>query len=66
MAVLVFVLIGSCSVAIPVVGYLVAPQRMQGPLDELRQWLTLHNSAVMSVLLLVLGVVIIGKGVAGF
>ena len=65
-AVLVFVLIGSCSVAIPVVGYLVAPQRMQGPLDELRQWLTLHNSAVMSVLLLVLGVAIIGKGLAGF
>ena len=65
-AVLVFVLIGSCSVAIPVVGYLVAPQRMQEPLDELRQWLTLHNSAVMSVLLLVLGVAIIGKGLAGF
>lgn len=26
----------------------------------------LHNSAVMSVLLLVIGVVIIGKGLAGF
>ena len=65
-AVLVFVLVGSSSVAIPVVGYLVAPQRMQGPLDELRQWLTLHNSAVMSVLLLVIGVAIIGKGLAGF
>jgi threonine/homoserine/homoserine lactone efflux protein len=66
LAVAVFVVIGSCSVAIPVVGYLVAQQRMQEPLDELRQWLTLHNSAVMSVLLLVIGVVIIGKGLAGF
>jgi hypothetical protein len=65
-AVAVFVLIGSCSVAIPVVGYLVAQQRMQGPLDELREWLTLNNSAVMSVLLLVIGVAIIGKGLAGF
>ena len=66
LAVAVFVVIGSCSVAIPVVGYLVAQQRMQEPLDELRQWLPLHNSAVMSVLLLVIGVVIIGKGLAGF
>jgi threonine/homoserine/homoserine lactone efflux protein len=65
-AVAVFVLIGSSSVAVPVVGYLVAQQRMQGPLDELRQWLTLHNSAVMAVLLLVIGVAIIGKGLAGF
>ena len=64
-AVGVFVLVGSCSVAIPVVGYLVAQQRMQGPLDELREWLTLHNSAVMAVLLLVIGVVIIGNGLAG-
>jgi threonine/homoserine/homoserine lactone efflux protein len=66
MAVAVFVLVGSCSIAFPVVGYLVAQRRMQEPLDELRQWLTLHNSAVMSVLLLVIGVVIIGNGLAGF
>jgi threonine/homoserine/homoserine lactone efflux protein len=64
-AVAVFVLVGSCSVAVPVIGYLVAKQRMQGPLDELRQWLTLHNSAVMAVLLLVIGVAIFGKGLAG-
>ena len=40
---------------------------VKGPLDELRQWrLTLHNAAVMSVLLLVIGVAIMGKGLAGF
>jgi len=39
---------------------------VQGPLDELRQWLALHNAAVMSVLLLVIGVAIMGKGLAGF
>jgi threonine/homoserine/homoserine lactone efflux protein len=64
-AVGVFVLVGSCSVAVPVIGYLVAQRRMQGPLDELREWLTLHNSAVMAVLLLVIGVSIFGKGLAG-
>jgi threonine/homoserine/homoserine lactone efflux protein len=65
LAVAVFVVVGSCSVAIPVAGYLVAQQRMQGPLDELREWLTLHNSAVMTVLLLVIGVAILGKGLSG-
>jgi threonine/homoserine/homoserine lactone efflux protein len=64
-AIVVFVVVGSSSVAVPVLGYLVAQQRMQQPLDELREWLTLHNAAVMSVLLLVIGVDVLGKGVAG-
>jgi len=61
----VFVVLGSITVAGPVVGYLVAPDRMRGPLDELRTWMTAHNAAVMTVLLLVIGTTILGKGVAG-
>jgi threonine/homoserine/homoserine lactone efflux protein len=60
-----FVLIGSCSVALPVLAYLVARDRAQQPLNELRTWLTTNNTAVMSVLLLVMGVSILGKGLAG-
>jgi threonine/homoserine/homoserine lactone efflux protein len=65
-AIVVFVVIASASIAVPVIGYLVAQERMRQPLDELRQWLTVHNGAVMTVLLLVLGVAIIGQGIAGF
>jgi threonine/homoserine/homoserine lactone efflux protein len=64
--VLTFVLVASASIAVPVIGNVVAEQRMRPPLDELRRWLTLHNSAVMSVLMLVLGVDSIGKGIAAF
>jgi hypothetical protein len=64
--VLVFVIVASSSIAVPVLGYLVAEQRMRAPLEELRKWLTIHNSAVMTVLLLVLGVNSIGKGIAAF
>lgn len=64
-AVVVFVVLGSITVAGPVLGYLLAPARMRGPLDELRDWLTVHNAAVMAVLLLVIGVAILGRGVAG-
>ena len=65
-AVAVYTLIAACTVTIPVVGYLVASERMRGPLEELRAWLQQSNAAVMSVLLLVIGVVLVGKGLGGF
>lgn len=62
-AVAVFTVIAGSSVAVPVIGYLVARERMAGPLNGLRGWLTQNNATVMAVLLLVIGVVMIGKGV---
>ena len=50
---------------LPVLAFLVAHDRMQEPLDELRRWLTVNNATVMSVLLLVIGVAILGKGIGG-
>jgi hypothetical protein len=64
-ALAVFVVIASASVAAPVVGYLVAGDRVQGTLEDLRRWLTANNATVMSVLLLVIGVTILGKGIGG-
>ncbi|WP_314148632.1 GAP family protein [uncultured Leifsonia sp.] len=66
LVIVVFVVIAGCSVAIPVIGYLLAADRMRGPLDSLRGWLVHNNAAVMAVLLLVIGVVLIGKGIASF
>jgi threonine/homoserine/homoserine lactone efflux protein len=64
-AVLVFLVIASSTVAVPVIGFLVARDRLRQPLDELRAWLEEHNAAVMSVLLLVIGVTLVGKGIGG-
>jgi len=64
-AIAVFVLIGASTVMVPVLAYLAARARMQAPLDRLRVWLTANNATVMSVLLLVIGVAIFGKGLAG-
>ena len=61
----IFVVIGSLTVAVPVLGYLLAKRRLTQPLDDLKGWLTSNNAAVMSVLLLVIGVAIAGKGLAG-
>ncbi len=64
--IVVFVLVACCSVAIPVIGYLVAADALRGPLDSLRGWLVQNNATVMAVLLLVIGVVLVGKGIASF
>jgi hypothetical protein len=62
----VFTLLASSTVTVPVLGYLVARDRMAAPLDRVRAWLTQNNAAVMAVLLLVIGTALIGKGIGGF
>ncbi|MBN9631401.1 MAG: GAP family protein [Actinobacteria bacterium] len=66
LVVAIVTLIAAISVLVPVIGYLVASTAMRAPLDALRRWLVAHNAAVMTVLLLVIGVVMIGKGIASF
>lgn len=61
-----FTAIAAASVAVPVIGYLAAAEAMSGPLEELRCWLTSNNATVMAVLLLVIGVMMIGKGIGNF
>lgn len=64
-AAIVYVVIAGSTVAIPVIGYAVAADRMRGPLDELKAWLEANNATVMAVLLLVIGFVVFGKGLGG-
>jgi threonine/homoserine/homoserine lactone efflux protein len=61
-AVLVFTVLACCTVAVPVIAYAVAADRMRAPLDRLKGWLEANNATVMSVLMLVIGTVLIGKG----
>ncbi|MDE0545203.1 GAP family protein [Microbacterium sp. C7(2022)] len=65
-AIAVFTLIAASTVLVPVVGYLLAADRLRGPLDALRGWLARENALIMALLLLVLGVVLIGKGIGSF
>jgi hypothetical protein len=58
--------VAASSVAVPVIAYLLATDRMAGPLESLRGWLVRENAVVMAVLLLVIGVVMVGNGIAAF
>jgi threonine/homoserine/homoserine lactone efflux protein len=59
-----FTVIATSTVAVPVVAHLVAPAQMHGPLERLREWLLENNRTIMGLLLLLIGVVMIGNGIA--
>lgn len=61
----VFVVLASASVLAPVLAYLVAADALRRPLNAIKEWLDANNQAVMAVLFVVLGVVLIGKGLGG-
>ena len=60
--VITFTVLAGCTVLIPVLSYQLAPARMVGPLEQMRERLVSNNTAITAVLVLVLGVLMIGKG----
>ncbi|WP_070379873.1 GAP family protein [Rhodococcus sp. WMMA185] len=66
LALIVYTALAGTTVLIPVIGYAIAADRMRAPLDNLKVWLQANNAAVMSVLLLVIGAVVLGRGIGGF
>ncbi|QKJ18315.1 GAP family protein [Microbacterium hominis] len=64
--ILVFTVIAASSILVPVVGYLIASERLSGALDALRAWLVRYNSTIMAILLLVLWFVMIARAIGSF
>jgi hypothetical protein len=65
-AMIVFIVIAVSTVALPVVLNLTMGARAKTILDSLNNWLRTNNATVMAVLMLVIGFVLIGKGIGGF
>ncbi|PJJ63549.1 GAP family protein [Compostimonas suwonensis] len=63
-AIAIYTLVGVSTVAIPVIARLVARERMEKPLTEVRGWITRNSGTVMLVVVLMTGVVIIGSGLS--
>ncbi len=61
-ALAVFVVLGSLGIVVPLVSYLFGGDKARTMLDGWKVWLEQHNAAVMTVLLLVIGVVVLAKG----
>jgi threonine/homoserine/homoserine lactone efflux protein len=61
-AVLLVTVIGSLTVAAPVLLFVLLGDRMLAPLGRVRTWLEKNNAAVMAVVITVIGVLLVVKG----
>jgi threonine/homoserine/homoserine lactone efflux protein len=64
-AVAVFVVLGSLTVAGPVVFFLFGAERASKPLASIKEYMADHNAVIMMVVLLILGAKLIGSGWSG-
>jgi hypothetical protein len=60
-----FVAIAASSVAIPVLAYAGAGDRLDDPLARLRDWMEKHNAALLAAVLIVIGLMVLYKGIQG-
>ena len=65
-AIVVFTVLASLSVLIPVIAYRVAPAAVVRPLQVAHAWLVQNNATVMAIVIFVLGVNAIGNGLGKF
>jgi threonine/homoserine/homoserine lactone efflux protein len=64
-AVVVFVLVGSVTVAGSVLAHVLAPTRTAAPLASIRTFMAANNAVIMMVILVIFGVKLIGDAIAG-
>ncbi|MGZ6780988.1 MAG: GAP family protein [Mycobacterium sp.] len=64
-ALLLFNVVAFSFVEIPLIAYVVAPQRTRATLSALQDWLRTRRRRAVSVLLAVVGCVLLGAGLAG-
>lgn len=62
-AALAFTAIAVSSVAVPVLGYLVAGDRLDAPLNRLRTWMEVNHGALVAAILIAIGAVLLYKGI---
>jgi threonine/homoserine/homoserine lactone efflux protein len=65
-ALAVFVLIGTLGTGTPVALYFVMGERSKRLLDGLKGWMAQNNTAIMSVICLLIGAKLIGDAISGF
>jgi len=64
-SVVFYVLVAASSAAIPVLAYAVAGERLDGPLTRLKDWMERHNAALVAAILVIIGVLVLYKGIHG-
>ena len=60
-----FVAIAASSVALPILAYAVSGDRLDPALSKLKDWMERHNAALVAVILIVIGLLVLYKGIHG-
>jgi threonine/homoserine/homoserine lactone efflux protein len=63
LAVVYFVAIAASSVALPVLAYAVSGDKLDQPLAKLKDWMEKHNAALVAAILVVIGLLVLYKGI---
>jgi len=63
LAVAYFVAISASSVALPVLAYAVSGNRLDPALGKLKDWMEKHNAALVAVIFVVIGLLVLYKGI---
>lgn len=64
-SVVYYALVAGSTVTIPILAFVVAPDRMQGPLDRLRDWMERNHAVLVAAILIVIGLLVLYKGIHG-
>lgn len=59
----VFVALAATTVALPILGYAVSGDRLDPALERLKAWMEKHNAALVAVILVVIGLLVLYKGI---
>jgi threonine/homoserine/homoserine lactone efflux protein len=63
LAVAYFVAIAASSVALPILAYAASGDRLDQPLARLKEWMERHNAALVAAILVVIGLLVLYKGI---
>ena len=59
----VFVIVSASTVAIPILGYVAAGDRLDDALERLKVWMEENHGAMMAVILVVIGLIVVYNGI---
>lgn len=63
--VLIYVIVAASTVIVPVLAYVVMGAKLDPPLSRLKEWMEKHNASLVAVILVVIGLLVLYKGIHG-
>ncbi len=60
----IFVVLSGSTVAIPILGYVSAGERLDEPLERLKQWMEKNHAAMLAAVLVLIGVMVLYNGIS--